>query len=41
LGLGYDLAKTVHVPKGTKLAVTAHYDNSVNNRFNTDPSKKV
>ncbi len=39
--LGYDLAQPVHVPKGTKLVVTAHYDNSVNNKFNPDPNKTV
>ena len=39
--LGYDLAKPVHVPKGTKLVVTAHFDNSVNNKFNPDPNKTV
>ncbi len=39
--LGYDLARPVHVPKGTKLIVTAHYDNSVNNKFNPDPNRTV
>jgi hypothetical protein len=39
--LGYDLAKPIKVPKGTKLVVIAHYDNSLNNRFNPDPSKTV
>jgi hypothetical protein len=39
--LGYDLARPVHVPKGTRLVVTAHYDNSVNNKFNPDPTKTV
>jgi hypothetical protein len=39
--LGYDLAKPIKVPKGTRLLVTAHYDNSVNNKFNPDPSKIV
>lgn len=39
--LGYDLARPIKVPKGTKLIVTAHYDNSANNRFNPDPSKTV
>ena len=39
--LGYDLAQPIHVPKGTKLVVTAHYDNSVNNKFNPDPNKTV
>jgi Copper type II ascorbate-dependent monooxygenase, C-terminal domain len=39
--LGYDLAQPIKVPKGTKLSVTAHYDNSVNNKFNPDPNKTV
>ncbi|PWU01492.1 MAG: thiol-disulfide isomerase [Terriglobia bacterium] len=39
--LGYDLAKPVKVPKGTRLVVTAHYDNSVNNKFNPDPNRTV
>ena len=37
--LGYDLS--IHVPKGTKLHVDAHYDNSVNNKFNPNPNKTV
>jgi hypothetical protein len=39
--LGYDLAQPIKVPKGTRLVVTAHYDNSVNNKFNPDPNKTV
>jgi len=39
--LGYDLAKPIHVPKGTRLVVTAHYDNSANNKFNPDPNRTV
>jgi hypothetical protein len=39
--LGYDLAKPIHVPKGTRLVVTAHYDNSINNKFNPDPNRTV
>jgi hypothetical protein len=39
--LGYDLAKPVHVPKGTRLVVTAHFDNSANNKFNPDPNRTV
>jgi hypothetical protein len=37
--LGY--WKTVKVPKGTKLHVDAHYDNSVNNKFNPNPNRTV
>ena len=32
---------SIKVPKGTKLRVIAHYDNSANNRFNPDPAKTV
>jgi hypothetical protein len=39
--LGYELAKPITVPKGTRLVVTAHFDNSANNKFNPDPSKTV
>jgi len=39
--LVYDLSKPVKVPKGTHLVVTAHFDNSANNKFNPDPSATV
>ena len=39
--LGYDLAEPIKVPKGTKLVVIAHYDNSPNNKFNPDPNRTV
>jgi hypothetical protein len=39
--LGYDLAQPVKVPKGTRLTVTAHFDNSANNKFNPDPGRTV
>ena len=39
--LGYELAQPIKVPKGTKLIVVAHYDNSVNNKFNPDPNRTV
>ncbi len=35
----YDMS--LKIPKGTKLRVIAHYDNSPNNKFNPDPSKTV
>jgi hypothetical protein len=38
--LGYDIAP-IHVPKGSRLVVTAHYDNSANNRFNPNPNQTV
>jgi hypothetical protein len=37
--LGYDTS--VKVPKGTKLRVDAHFDNSPNNKFNPNPNKTV
>jgi hypothetical protein len=39
--LGYRLAKPIKVPKGTKLIVDAHFDNSQANRFNPDPGRTV
>ena len=31
----------IKVPKGTKLIVSGHYDNSVNNKFNPNPNRTV
>ena len=39
--VGYQLAKPLPVPKGTKILAIAHYDNSVNNKFNPDPNKTI
>jgi hypothetical protein len=39
--LGYDLAKPIVLPKGTKIVSVAHYDNSANNPFNPDPTKTI
>jgi hypothetical protein len=39
--LAYDVVKPIVVPKGTRLQVTAHFDNSANNPFNPAPSKDV
>jgi len=39
--LGYNLAKPVKVTKGTKLIVSAHFDNSPANKFNPDPNRTV
>jgi hypothetical protein len=39
--LGYYLLEPIHVPKGSKLIVSGHYDNSVNNKFNPDPNRTV
>jgi hypothetical protein len=37
----YDLADAKIVPKGTKMVVTAHFDNSANNKLNPDPNVVV
>jgi hypothetical protein len=37
----YDLAQPKLLPKGTKVEVVAHFDNSPGNRFNPDPTKDV
>src|SRR6266404_1714532 len=37
----YYLNRPVAIPKGTKLIVTAHFDNSEKNKFNPDPKKTI
>jgi hypothetical protein len=39
--LSYDVAGGMTLPKGTKIACTAHFDNSPNNPANPDPTKEV
>ena len=39
--ISYELAKPKLLPKGTKLEVIAHFDNSTGNKFNPDPTKDV
>ncbi|HJT89199.1 MAG TPA: cytochrome c [Bryobacteraceae bacterium] len=39
--IGYQLAKPLSVPKGTRIVAIAHYDNSVTNKYNPDPNKLV
>jgi hypothetical protein len=39
--LTYYLAQPMHLPKGTVIECTAHYDNSANNGANPDPTKEV
>ena len=39
--IGYQLEKPLPVPQGTRILAIAHYDNSINNKFNPDPSKLV
>jgi hypothetical protein len=37
----YRMQTPLEIPKGTKLVVTAHFDNSERNKYNPDPSKTV
>lgn len=39
--LGYDLAKPILMPKGTRIVSIVHYDNSANNPYNPDPTKNI
>jgi hypothetical protein len=39
--LTYYLENPIHLTKGTKIEVVAHYDNSANNPYNPDPTKEV
>ncbi len=39
--LTYELETPLRLPAGSKLIVTAHYDNSRNNRYNPAPEKEV
>jgi hypothetical protein len=39
--LGYVPAEPIKLPRGSKLVVTGHFDNSVSNRFNPDPNQTV
>ena len=39
--LWYQPVSDIVLPKGTKIAATAHFDNSPNNRNNPDPTKAV
>ena len=39
--LGYQFAKPIPLPMGTRLIGISHFDNSVNNPYNPDPTKGV
>jgi hypothetical protein len=39
--LGYNFAKPIPLPKGTRVIGISHFDNSANNKFNPDPAKEV
>ena len=37
----YKLKKPIVIPKGTRIAVTAHFDNSIRNKYNPDAGQAV
>jgi len=39
--LQYDLKAPLVLPEGTRIDCVAHFDNSLNNKYNPDPSKEV
>ena len=39
--LGYQFAKPIPLPKGTRLIGISHFDNSASNKYNPDPTKDV
>jgi hypothetical protein len=39
--LTYSVKEPIFLPKGTRLDCVAHFDNSINNKYNPDPSKEV
>jgi mono/diheme cytochrome c family protein len=39
--LGYNFAKPIPLPKGTRVIGISHFDNSANNKFNPDPAAEV
>ena len=39
--LTYPPFEPYQLPKGTKIRVTGHFDNSTENEFNPDPAKEV
>jgi hypothetical protein len=39
--MGYQYAEPIPLPKGSKLQLITHFDNSTGNRFNPDPATKV
>jgi hypothetical protein len=39
--MGYEFAKPIDLPKGTRMVGISHFDNSANNRFNPDPAKEI
>ena len=39
--LTYKLAEPKYLPKGTRVAIISHFDNSANNKSNPDPTQVV
>jgi hypothetical protein len=38
---GFDYSQPIPLPKGTRIIGISHFDNSVNNPFNPDPTKEI
>ena len=38
--MGYQFAEPIALPKGSKLQLVTHFDNSTANRFNPDPTQE-
>jgi hypothetical protein len=39
--LGFDLERPIPIPKGTRIVGIAHFDNSMANKYNPDPTSRV
>jgi hypothetical protein len=39
--IGYEVEKPIRIPRGARMLVTAHHDNSANNKLNPEPGKEV
>ena len=39
--IAYQAATPIKIPKGSRLKVEAHYNNSSSNKFNPDPNRTV
>ena len=37
----YRTARAIYLPKGTRVSIIAHFDNSANNKLNPDPTKVI
>ena len=39
--MSYKLKRPQPLPKGTRIVITSHFDNSSRNKFNPDPTKTI